>query len=65
MARLRQLDPGSRASNPREALPIGQADDFLRFAEAMRNAGLPEARDTSSAIDVSPCAAKLTINANA
>jgi TolB-like protein/class 3 adenylate cyclase len=39
---LRRLDPGLRVSNLREAFPIQRPEDFARFSEAMRKAGLPE-----------------------
>lgn len=42
MQRLRALDPALRVSNLRDWLPIQRPDDFARFAEGLRLAGLPE-----------------------
>ena len=43
MARVRQLNPGLRLSNLKDALfPIRRPEDFALWAEGMRKAGLPE-----------------------
>src|SRR5262249_2768494 len=42
MTRLRQLVPELRISNLKDLLPIRRSDQFDRWAEAMRKAGLPE-----------------------
>jgi TolB-like protein len=42
MARLRQLDPDLRMSSLKDLFPIRRSDDFARWAEGMRRAGLPE-----------------------
>jgi tetratricopeptide (TPR) repeat protein len=42
MARLRQLDPDLRISNLGALFPISRPQDFTRWAEGMRRAGLPE-----------------------
>jgi hypothetical protein len=42
MARLRQLDPALRISNLKDHFPIRRPEDFARWAEGMRKAGLPE-----------------------
>ena len=42
MARLRELKPDLRMSNLNEALPINGPEDFARWADGMRQAGLPE-----------------------
>lgn len=42
MARLRQLDPALRASNLKDVLPIRRSEDFARWAEGLRKAGLSE-----------------------
>ena len=42
MARLRQLMPELRISNLRDQWPIRRAEDFDRWAEGLRKAGLPE-----------------------
>ncbi len=42
MARLRQLNPALRLSNLKELLPIRRPQDFDRWAEGLRKAGLPE-----------------------
>jgi hypothetical protein len=41
MARLRRLDPGLRIANVNEAFPI-RPENFGKWAEALRKAGLPE-----------------------
>jgi TolB-like protein len=43
MARLRQLNPTLRISNLKDVLgPYQHAEDFARYAEGLRRAGLPE-----------------------
>ena len=42
MASLRQLDPDLRLSNLKDLFPIRRMEDFTRWAEGMRRAGLPE-----------------------
>jgi TolB-like protein len=42
MVRLRRLDPALRMSNLKDLFPIRRAEDFARWAEGMREAGLPE-----------------------
>jgi TolB-like protein len=42
MQRLQALDPSLRLSNLKDWLPIQQPDDFARFADGLRLAGLPE-----------------------
>jgi tetratricopeptide (TPR) repeat protein len=42
MARLRQIDPELRLSNLKDVFPIRRAEDFDRWAEGMRRAGLPD-----------------------
>ena len=42
MARLRQLMPELRMSNLGDLFPIRRAEDFNRWAEGLRRAGLPE-----------------------
>ncbi len=42
MKRLRELNPGLRLSNLKSLLPIRRAEDFARWEEGMRRAGLPE-----------------------
>jgi Flp pilus assembly protein TadD len=39
---LRQLDPGLRVANLREWLPFRRAQDLRNFADALREAGLPQ-----------------------
>jgi tetratricopeptide (TPR) repeat protein len=39
---MRQLDPGLSISDLRERLPFRRPDDFARYAEGLRKAGLPE-----------------------
>ena len=41
MARLRRLMPGLRLSNITNLFPIRRAEDFERWAESLRKAGLP------------------------
>jgi tetratricopeptide (TPR) repeat protein len=42
MARLRQLMPELRLSNLKNLYPIRRAEDFSRWTEGLRKAGLPE-----------------------
>jgi tetratricopeptide (TPR) repeat protein len=41
-ARLQALDPSSRIANIAERVPLRRPEDFARYAEALRAAGLPE-----------------------
>jgi TolB-like protein len=40
--RLRQLDPALRISNLKDRYPLRRPEDFARWAEGLRRAGLPE-----------------------
>src|SRR5262249_51898354 len=42
MTHLRALDPALRISNLRQLTPFARAEDFDRWAEGLRLAGLPE-----------------------
>ena len=42
MARVRQLGPDLRLSNLKDLLPIRRSEDFVKWEEGMRKAGLPE-----------------------
>jgi TolB-like protein len=42
MQRLRELDPSLRLSNLKDWLPIQRPEDFMRFADGLQLAGLPE-----------------------
>jgi len=42
MAHLRELDPTLRLYNLKDLFPIRRAEDFLRWEEGMRMAGLPD-----------------------
>jgi tetratricopeptide (TPR) repeat protein len=42
MTRLRELNPNLRMSNLKDLLPIRRPEDFARWAEGMRKAGLPD-----------------------
>jgi adenylate cyclase len=42
MARLRQLNPALRLSNLRALIPLRRPEDFARWADGLRKAGLPE-----------------------
>jgi hypothetical protein len=42
MERLRQLDPALRLSNLKDLFPLRRSEDFARWAEGLRMAGLPE-----------------------
>lgn len=40
--RLHELEPSLRVSNLKDWLPIQRPEDFARFADGLRLAGLPE-----------------------
>jgi tetratricopeptide (TPR) repeat protein len=42
MARVRQLDPDLRLSNLKDLFPVRRSEDFVKWEEGMRKAGLPE-----------------------
>jgi TolB-like protein len=42
MSRLRRIDPALRISNLNQWFPIRRPEDFARWAEGLRKAGLPE-----------------------
>jgi hypothetical protein len=42
MARVRQIDRELRLSNLKALFPLRRSEDFTRWAEGMRKAGLPE-----------------------
>jgi adenylate cyclase len=42
MTRLREIDPALRLGNLHELLPFRRPEDFARWAEGLRRAGLPE-----------------------
>jgi Flp pilus assembly protein TadD len=42
ITRLRQLDPALRLSNLKDLGPVRRPEDFARWAEGLRKAGLPE-----------------------
>jgi TolB-like protein/Tfp pilus assembly protein PilF len=42
VARLLQLDPDLRVSNLKDLFPVRKGEDFARWADGMRRAGLPE-----------------------
>ncbi len=42
MERLRQMDPALRVSNLKDRIPLRRPEDFARYAEGLRKAGLPE-----------------------
>ncbi|MBV9702478.1 MAG: adenylate/guanylate cyclase domain-containing protein [Methylobacteriaceae bacterium] len=42
LSRLRQLNPALRLSNLKDLIPIRRREDFDRWAEGLRKAGLPE-----------------------
>ena len=44
MARLRELDPALRLGNLKDFLPFRRPEDFARWAEGLRLAGLPAGR---------------------
>jgi len=42
MARLRELDPATRAANVKEWIQLRQPEDLARLEDGLRKAGLPE-----------------------
>jgi len=42
IAHLRTIDPGLRVSNLGDSAVVGQQEEYARFAEGLRKAGLPE-----------------------
>jgi Flp pilus assembly protein TadD len=42
MSRLRQIDPALRISNLNQWFPIRRPEDFARWVEGLRKAGLPD-----------------------
>jgi TolB-like protein/class 3 adenylate cyclase/Tfp pilus assembly protein PilF len=42
MAHLRELDPGLRIANLRDLFPLRRTEDFVKWEEGLRMAGLPE-----------------------
>jgi adenylate cyclase len=42
MAHLRELDPSLRVSNLKEVFPLRRPEDLAKFAEGLREAGLPD-----------------------
>jgi TolB-like protein/class 3 adenylate cyclase/tetratricopeptide (TPR) repeat protein len=42
MARMRELDPALSVSNLKDLFPLRRAEDFAKWTEALRKAGLPE-----------------------
>ena len=42
MAHMRDLDPALRGSNLKDLLPLRRPEDFARWAESLRKAGLPD-----------------------
>jgi TolB-like protein len=42
MARMREVDPALCISNLKDLLPLRRVEDFAKWAEALRKAGLPE-----------------------
>jgi tetratricopeptide (TPR) repeat protein len=42
MARVRELDPALCISNLKDLLPLRRVEDFAKWADALRKAGLPE-----------------------
>jgi tetratricopeptide (TPR) repeat protein len=42
VARILEIDPSIRLSNLREFMPLRRPEDFERFAEGLRKAGLPD-----------------------
>jgi TolB-like protein len=42
MARVRQMNPAMRVSNLRDVLPFKRSQDFERWSDGLRKAGLPE-----------------------
>jgi tetratricopeptide (TPR) repeat protein len=42
MVRMREVDPALRLSNLKDLLPLLRTEDFAKWADALRKAGLPE-----------------------
>ena len=42
MELLRQLDPALRVSNLKDWIPLRRPEDFAKWADGLRKAGLPE-----------------------
>ena len=42
MSRIREVNPGLRLSNLKSFIPFRRDEDFNRWAEGLREAGLPE-----------------------
>jgi hypothetical protein len=42
LTRMREIDPKLRISNLAELVPFRAAQDFARYVEGLRKAGLPE-----------------------
>ena len=42
MARVREVDPALRVSNLKELFPINRPEHFVRWAEGLSKAGLPD-----------------------
>ena len=42
MMQMRDLDPALRISNLKEVVPLRRPEDFARYEEGLREAGLPE-----------------------
>jgi hypothetical protein len=42
MERMREMDPALRISNLKDFLPLRRAEDFAKWADSLRLAGLPE-----------------------
>ena len=42
MVRMRQIDPELRCSNLTDIVPFRRPEDFARYVEGLRTAGLPE-----------------------
>ena len=42
MERMREMDPALRISNLKDLLPLRRAEDFAKWGDALRLAGLPE-----------------------
>jgi hypothetical protein len=42
MSRVRQLDPKMRLTNLKDLFPISRSEDFAKWSEGLRRAGLPD-----------------------
>lgn len=42
MLRLRRIDPALRIANLKDWLPIQRTEDYIRWSDGLRKAGLPE-----------------------